>query len=80
MIQRIFEMISSQRKLSQLKCQAFKNPKQKTDATCVQFRTGLGITLLKLSEDTFKQYNSYQSVGDVFQNRQSGIMHTFGYP
>lgn len=80
MIQRIFEMISSQRKVSQLKCQALEIHIQKTDATCVQFETGLGITPLKLREDTFRGYNSDQSFGEGFENRQGGIIHTFGYP
>lgn len=80
LIQRIFEMISSEGKLSQLKCQAFKIPKQKTDAMCVQFKTGLGITLLKLSEDTFKRCNSDQNFGEGFSNRQASIIYTFGYP
>lgn len=58
LIKQILEIISFQRKISQLKCQAFSVPKQKTDATCVQFESDLGITLLKLSVDIFKQYNS----------------------
>lgn len=72
LIQRIFEMISSKGKLSQLKCQAFKIPKQKTDAMCVQFKTGLGITLLKLSEDTFKRCNSDQNFGEGFFEQTRG--------
>lgn len=58
LIKRIFEIISFQRKIPQLKCQAFSIHKQKTDATCVQFETDLGITLPKLNVDIFKQCNS----------------------
>lgn len=58
LIKRIFEIISFQKKISQLKCQAFGIHKQKTDATCVQFESDLGITLPKLNVDIFKQYNS----------------------
>lgn len=58
LIRQIFEIISFQRKISQLKCQALSIHKQKTDATCVQFETGLGITLPKLNVDIFTQYNS----------------------
>lgn len=47
---------------------------------CVQFETGLGITLLKSSEDTFKCCNSDQSFGEGFSNRQRAIIYTFGYP
>lgn len=58
LIKQIFEIISFQRKISQLKCQALSIHKQKTDATCVQFETDLGITLPKLNVDVFTQYNS----------------------
>lgn len=58
LIKQIFEIISFQRKISQLKCQALSIHKQKTDATCVQFEIDLGITLLKLNVDIFTQYNS----------------------
>lgn len=58
LIRRIFEIISFQRKISQLKCQISRIHKQKTDATRVPFETNLGITLPKLRVDIFKQYNS----------------------